>query len=44
MLNLFASDPIWELIARFAIDTLAMTLLIFGMYIGPFKATQIAAE
>ncbi len=26
------ADPLWELAARFAINTIAMVLLMFGMY------------
>lgn len=42
MLSLFMSDPIWELIARFAIDTVAMTILIFAMYYRRHRDRELA--
>lgn len=40
MLNF--SDPIWELIARFAINTGAMSLLVFGMYYRRYRDRELA--
>ncbi|SFR32595.1 DUF4956 domain-containing protein [Litoreibacter janthinus] len=37
------SDPTWELVARLAIDTVAMTLLIFGMYYRRYRDRELAA-
>lgn len=42
MLDLSINDPIWELIARFAIDTGAMTILIFGMYYRRHRDRELA--
>lgn len=42
MQNFFTTDPIWELIARFAIDTIAMTALIFGMYYRRHRDRELA--
>ena len=36
------SDPIWELVARFAINAAAMTLLIFGMYYRRYRDRELA--
>jgi hypothetical protein len=36
------SNPIWELVARFAIDTVAMTLLIFAMYYRRYRDRELA--
>lgn len=36
------SDPIWELVARFVIDTVAMGLLIFGMYYRRYRDRELA--
>lgn len=36
------SDPIWELVARFAINAGAMTLLIFGMYYRRYRDRELA--
>jgi len=36
------NDPIWELVARFAIDTSAMILLMFGMYYRRYRDKELA--
>ncbi len=36
------SDPIWELAARFTINTVAMVLLIFGMYYRRYRDRELA--
>lgn len=36
------SDPMWELVARFAIDTVAMTLLMFAMYYRRYRDRELA--
>ncbi len=36
------NNPIWELVARFAIDTLAITWLIFGMYYRRYRDKVLA--
>lgn len=36
------SDPIWELLARFAINAGAMSLLIFGMYYRRYRDRELA--
>lgn len=36
------SDPIWELVARFAINAGAMSLLIFGMYYRRYRDRELA--
>ena len=36
------TNPIWELIARFAIDTVAITWLIFGMYYRRYRDKVLA--
>ena len=40
MFNL--SDPIWELVARFAINTAAVSLLIFAMYYRRYRDRELA--
>ena len=40
MLNI--ADPIWELIARFAINAAAMAMLIFGMYYRRYRDRELA--
>lgn len=40
MLN--ASDPIWDLVARFAINAVAMSALIFGMYFRRYRDRDLA--
>jgi hypothetical protein len=42
MQNIDLSDPILELIARFAIDIAAMTLLVFGMYYRRYRDKELA--
>lgn len=42
MQNIDFTNPIWELIARFAIDTVAITLLIFGMYYRRYRDKVLA--
>jgi Domain of unknown function (DUF4956) len=36
------SDPIWELMARFTINTVAVTLLLFGMYYRRYRDKELA--
>lgn len=36
------SDPIWELVARFAINIAAMALLMFGMFYRRYKDKELA--
>lgn len=36
------TDPIWELFARFAIDTVAMILLMFGMFYRRYRDKELA--
>ena len=36
------TNPIWELVARFAIDVVAITLLIFGMYYRRYRDKVLA--
>ncbi len=36
------TDPIWELIARFAIDTLAIIILLFFMYYRRYRDRELA--
>jgi hypothetical protein len=42
MQNIDFTNPIWELIARFAIDTVAITILIFGMYYRRYRDKVLA--
>lgn len=39
---LIFSDPIWELVARFAINTVSMSLLVFGMYYRRYRDRELA--
>ena len=36
------ADPLWELAARFAINTVAMVLLMFGMYYRRYRDKELA--
>ncbi len=36
------NDPIWQLVARFAIDTVAMVLLMFGMFYRRYRDKELA--
>ncbi|MGC1430335.1 MAG: DUF4956 domain-containing protein [Albidovulum sp.] len=38
------TDPMWELVARFAINSIAMTLLIFGMYYRRYRDRELATS
>jgi hypothetical protein len=40
--NFDFTNPIWELVARFAIDTVAITTLIFGMYYRRYRDKVLA--
>ena len=35
------TDPIWELVARFTIDTIAMIILVFGMYYRRYRDKEL---
>jgi hypothetical protein len=40
----YLSDPIWELVARFAINTVAMLCLMFGMYYRRYRDKGLATS
>jgi len=42
MTSVDLNDPIWELIARFAIDTLAIIILLFFMYYRRYRDRELA--
>ncbi len=42
MQNIDFTNPIWELVARFAIDIVAITTLIFGMYYRRYRDKVLA--
>ena len=42
MNTIFLSDPIWELAIRFVINTVAMTILMFGMYYRRYRDKELA--
>lgn len=42
MQSIIINDPIWDLVARFAIDTVAIVLLIFVMYYRRYRDRELA--
>lgn len=42
MNTIYLSDPMWELVARFAINTAAMTLLMFGLFYRRYRDKELA--
>ena len=42
MLNLDINNPLWNLVARFAIDTVAIVMLIFFMYYRRYRDRELA--